>query len=252
MSAEFGAHSVWWVDLITAALGAGFGALVGSWISFDLERGRRKKETHDSNIAAANLALSQLFQYWYQLFSYKIECIEPVLKLDQPWLKGGAPYPKALGDAVNFDLKAISFLSIRDHDLLPTLLMVQTNHRLILDLLARRYALVNEISRTPRPPITGGGPRDEAYWTVILGTTKIHELKEIFKSISNSVNQEIGTASKTFQKLHDLMIKIYPKSASVIVSYDFDEGPVRARHEQIATPLPDSDTAPAPDPGAAA
>jgi hypothetical protein len=227
ISFEFGSSHTWLLDVGIAALGTAFGALAGSWFSYFLERRTRAREMQGLNITAANISLTLLFNYWYSQLTYKIDALESAERLRLPWLQGTATYPRPLEEAIRFDVKSLGFLSLYDHDILPKLLMIQSNNLVIFNLLARRFALLDEISRLPKPTATGD--RDEMYWRIAVGDTRVTELQQLYRHIWDSVERELKSARDAFVCVHDLVVRIYPNSEKIIANADFDEQPVRTK-----------------------
>ncbi|MFI5421299.1 MAG: hypothetical protein ACHQ1H_10070 [Nitrososphaerales archaeon] len=227
---ESGSSHTWLLDIGIAAIGTAFGALAGSWFSYFLERRARERVTKELNITAANLSLTLLFNHWYGLLTYKIDCLESADRTKVPWLQATATYPRPMEDSIKFDVKSLSFLSIHDHDILPTLLMIQSNNIVLFSLLSRRFNLIDDISKHPKP--NTAGERDESYWRIAVGDAKIIELKQIYGHLWETVERELKSTHDAFAKLHDILIRIYPDSGKIIANSDFDEEAVRVKVRQ--------------------
>lgn len=227
ISFEFGSSHSWLFSAVIAVLGTAFGALTGSWFSFYFERHSRKQEIKELNLTAVNLSLTLLFNNWYSLFTYKINALESAERKILPWLEGIATYPRSNDEVIKFDPRSLGFLSLHNHDILPRLLMIQSNNIVVFNLLARRFTLIDEISRLQKPNTLG--ERDENYWRVAIGDARVIELKQLYSHIWDSVEQTLKDTRDAFRILHDLIIHIYPHSREAILNSDFDERAVRLK-----------------------
>lgn len=230
---ELGTSHSWLLDLGIAALGTAFGALSGSWFSYRLERLARQKELHDRNIAAGNIALAQLYKYWHSLVSYKVAHIEAVGSIALPWIHGPASYPRDIRDSVRFDIPSLSFLLFPEQELIPSLMVLQTNNRSIFQLMERRFHLLEEVSKIKLPNTTG--ERDEGYWTIALqgSHVKVSELKAIYNNINLAVNQELVAIKQITERVQQSICNKYPDAKNTLINPDFNEDAIREMAEKI-------------------
>lgn len=198
---------------IVAILATLIASFAGAWGAFLLENERRKRETEDRNVGAANRAIYTLYNLWNILEQYRKEVMEPYRTRPDVWLNLAASPTTPTGEQT-FQANELQFLlQSAKAEVYAGLMLEEQRFAIAINLIRARSALVlDEVfpkMSSARVPV--GRALPEAEVEQILGIALTHKLKEITAAIFKNVDEDLVSLKAQHDQLRDAMKCLYPK-----------------------------------------
>ena len=203
---------------ILATLVASFS---GAWGAFLLENQRRKRETEDRNIGAANRAIYTLFNLWNILEQFRKEALEEYRGEPDAWLNVPATPTTPTGQD-RFKADELQFLLQSPHaQTYAALMLEEQRFAIAIQLIRERNSLVLDqvFPKMSAANIPVGAKLVPADLEKILGIELTHKLKQITASIYTNVDEDIASLRAQYEELRAAMKMLYPKRKLLEISF---------------------------------
>ena len=210
------------INLIVNTLTILVAAFAGAWAAFQFERSRKKRETVEQHIAAANRALYTVSNLWNVLFQFQKEVIDAVRGQSDAWLNMPATLPTRYG-LTSFQADNLAFLLQTEHAQTYSELLleeqrfwiavhqIEMRSSIVLDQVFPRFAAAN---------VSVGETLAEAQVEKIIGIDVVHKLKQITAGIIENVDQDVESLREIHDQFRTSMKKIYPKEKFLLFSFE--------------------------------
>lgn len=210
---------------IVAILATLVAAFAGAWGAFLLENERKKRETEDKNIGAANRAIYTIFNLWNVLEQYRKEILEPFRGKADAWLNVAAN-PTIPTGIHTFQANELQFLLLQSKpEIYASLLLEEQRFAIAIDLIKARSSLVLEqvFAKMASAQITVGKNMLEEDVERILGIDTTHKLKKITAAIYLNVDEDLTSLKEQYEALRSAMNELYPKRKVIKINFDSTE-----------------------------
>lgn len=207
---------------IIAMLATLVAAFAGAWGAFLLENERKKRETADANIGAANRAIYTVFNLWNVLEQYRKEVLEPYRGKSDAWLNVAAnpTIPKGIH---TFQADELQFLlSQSKPEIYAALLLEEQRFAIAIDLIHARSSLVLDqvFAKMAAAQIPVGKNMLEADVERILGIDATHKLKQLTAAIYGNVDENLKSLKEQYEALRGSMQELYPKRKVIQIQFE--------------------------------
>jgi hypothetical protein len=196
-------------------------AFTGAWVAFKFESWRRKQETIERQIAAANRALYTIFNLWNVLRQFQKESIEPVRGNEDNWLNMNATLHASYG-LTSFQVDELAFFLQTEHvNIYADLLLEEQRFWIAVRQIEMRSSIVlNEVfPKMAASKVSVDSRLTEHQIENIIGIDVQHKLKEITSGIIKNVDENVISLIETHDKLRAAMKSIYPKKKFVTILF---------------------------------
>jgi hypothetical protein len=205
-------------------------AFAGSWIAFQLENRRRKREEDARRISAVNFALYTIFNMWNYLAQVRKEIVQPYRGRRDAWLNMPATFADHSGIA-SFDSGALSFLLGENSPLYCDVMLEEQRFAHTVGLVRTRTRMVID-QVFPRLTAAGVGIKDnrpEDEIERILGTGVVHQLKIIGGGLVTETDETLASLEKIFGSLREAARAKFPKQKFISVQFSLPDPPEAGR-----------------------
>lgn len=210
---------------IIAILATLVAAFAGAWGAFLLENERKKRETVDKNIGAANRAIYTVFNLWNVLEQYRKEALEPYRGKPDAWLNVAAN-PTIPTGIHTFQAEELQFLLQKSKpEIYAALLLEEQRFAITIDLIRARSSLVLEqvFVKMAVAKIPVGKNMLEADAEQILGIDTTHKLREMTEAIYRNVDEDLASLKEQYEALRSAMKELYPERKIIQIKFQSTE-----------------------------
>lgn len=210
------------INLIINSMATLAAAFAGAWAAFQFEHSRRKRETVEQHIAAANLALYTVSNLWNVLFQFQKEVINAVRGQSDAWLNMSATLPTRYG-LTSFQADNLSFLLRTEHaQTYSELLLEEQRFWIVVHQIEMRSSIVLDqvFPRFAAANVSVGKTLTEAQIEKIVGIDVVHKLKQLTAGIIEHVDQDVESLRGIHDRFRTSMKKIYPKEKFLLFNFE--------------------------------
>lgn len=210
---------------IIAILATLFSAFAGAWGAFLLENERKKRESIDKNIGAANRAIYTVFNLWNVLEQYRKETLEPYRGKPDAWLNVAAN-PSIPTGIHTFQADELQFLLLKSKpEIYAALLLEEQRFAVAIDLIRARSSLVLEqvFAKMAAAKVPVGKNMLESDVEQILGIDTTHKLRNMTEAIYRNVDEDLASLKEQYDALRSAMKELYPKRKVIQIKFQSTE-----------------------------
>lgn len=210
---------------IVAILATLVASFAGAWGAFLLENERRKRETQNRNIGAANRAIYTLFNLWNILEQYRKEVLEPYRDKPDAWLNLAANPTIPTGEHT-FQADGLQFLlESSKAEVYAGLMLEEQRFAIAIDLIKARSGLVLDqvFPKMSAANIPVGQALPETEVKQVLGIELTHKLKQITAAIFTNVEEDLASLKTQHDQLRGAMKLLYPNRTVLQILFQVSE-----------------------------
>jgi hypothetical protein len=229
-------------ELVRDAFAAGFGAWIGAWYAFRLERQKKTAERTDALQTAGNYAVFTLTRILNSLLIYK-RMYDEAAKTRSPWFQLPATRV-ADRDFVSFDLPSLAFLfesKEKDGPLMPMKLAIeQERYAAFLEQVRLRGELHQEILVyvTERDPDFASKVYTDDELQRKVGPTPFYKLRNYYTDITGYLERDLKTSEALLKELRALLEREFRGRRIVGFERAPLEGPEPIMAARARNPIP--------------